>query len=74
MFNLFLKQLTKVTTYIARIFFTGFSKGLDRVDHNVLMANLQKLNIKQSYAVTSLLSNIINIHRLFYLWHNVNNC
>ena len=30
---------------IARIFFTDFSKGFDRVDHNVLMANLQKLNV-----------------------------
>ena len=30
---------------IARIFFTDFSKGFDRVDHNVLMANLQKRNI-----------------------------
>ena len=30
---------------IAQIFFTDFSKGLDRVDHDVLIANLQKLNI-----------------------------
>ena len=30
---------------IARIFFTDFSKGFDRVDHSVLTANLQKLNI-----------------------------
>ena len=31
---------------IARIFFTDFSKGFDRMDHNILIANLQKLNIR----------------------------
>lgn len=30
---------------IARIFFTDFSKGFDRIDHNILMEKLQKLNI-----------------------------
>ncbi len=29
----------------ARIFFTDFSKGFDRIDHNILIANLQELNI-----------------------------
>ena len=44
---------------IARIFFTDFSKGFDRVDHNVLMANLQKLNIHPvlSNWVSAFLSN-----------------
>jgi hypothetical protein len=30
---------------IAQIFFTDFSKGFDRMDHNILISNLQKLNI-----------------------------
>ena len=30
---------------IARVYFTDFSKGFDRIDHNILMEKLQKLNI-----------------------------
>ena len=51
---------------IARIFFTDFSKGFDRVDHIVLMANLQKLNIDPALSnwVSALLSNRIQATRI----------
>ena len=51
---------------IARIFFTDFSKGFDRVDHNVLMANLQKLNIHPALSnwVSAFLSNRMQAMRI----------
>ena len=53
---------------IARIFFTDFSKGFDRVDHNayVLMANLQKPNIHPDLSnwVSAFLSNRMQSTRI----------
>ena len=51
---------------IARIFFTDFSKGFDRVDHNVLMANLQKLNVHPALSnwVSAFLSNRMQATRI----------
>ena len=51
---------------IARIFFTDFSEGFDRVDHNVLMANLQKLNIHPALInrVSAFLSNRMQATRI----------
>ena len=51
---------------IARIFFTDFSKGFDRVDRNVLMANLQKLNIHPALSnwVCAFLSNRMQATRI----------
>ena len=50
----------------ARIFFTDFSKGFDRVDLNVLMANLQKLNINSTLSnwVSAFLSNRMQATRI----------
>ena len=51
---------------IARIFFTDFSKGFDRVDHNVLVAKLQKLNIHPALSnwVCAFLSNRMQATRI----------
>jgi hypothetical protein len=51
---------------IARIFFTDFSKGFDRIDHNILIANLQKLNIHPTLTnwVSASLSNRIQAVRI----------
>ena len=51
---------------IARIFFTDFSKGFDRVDHNVLMENLQKLNIQPALSnwMSAFLSNRMQATRI----------
>ena len=51
---------------IARIFFTDFAKGFDRVDHNVLMTNLQKLNIHRTLSnwVSAFLSNRMQATRI----------
>ena len=50
----------------ARIFFTDFSKGFDRVDLNVLMANLQKLSINSTLSnwVSAFLSNRMQATRI----------
>ena len=46
--------------------FTDFSKGFDRVDHNVLMANLQKLNVHPALSnwVSAFLSNRMQATRI----------
>jgi hypothetical protein len=51
---------------IAWIFFTDFSKGFDRIDHNILIANLQKLNIHPALTnwVSAFLSNRMQAVRL----------
>ena len=50
----------------ARIFFTDFSKGFDRIDHNILIANLQKLNIHPALTnwVSAFLSNRMQAVRI----------
>ena len=51
---------------IARLFFTDFSNGFDRVDHNVLVAKLQKLNIHPALSnwVCAFLSNRMQATRI----------
>jgi hypothetical protein len=50
----------------ARTFFTDFSKGFDRIDHNILIANLQKLNIHPALTnwVSAFLSNRMQAVRI----------